>query len=347
MRDESAYSQMAAELLAWYDRHARVLPWRVPPDGGKADPYRVWLSEVMLQQTTVAAVKEYFHRFTTRWPNVEALAAADDADVMAEWAGLGYYARARNLLKCARAVAAQGGFPKTRAKLQELPGIGPYTSAAIAAIAFDRPETVLDGNVERVMARIFDDHTPLPAAKPVLTDYAARLTPVQRPGDYAQAVMDLGATICTPRNPACGICPWRGPCAARASGTAPSLPRKTPKAAKPIRFGIAYIGRRSDGAWLLERRPPKGLLGGTLGWPGTVWAESGLVETPPLPANWRALEEEVRHTFTHFHLRLSLRVALLPIDAPGHFVPDAQFNPRDLPTLMRKAHALAASELGA
>lgn len=347
MRDESVYTQMAADLLDWYDRHARVLPWRVPPSGGKADPYRVWLSEVMLQQTTVAAVKEYFHRFTTRWPSVDALAAADDADVMAEWAGLGYYARARNLLKCARAVAAQGSFPETRAKLQDLPGIGPYTSAAIAAIAFDRPETVLDGNVERVMARIFDEHTPLPAAKPVLTDYAARLTPLQRPGDYAQAVMDLGATICTPRNPACGICPWRGPCAARASGTAPTLPRKTPKAAKPIRFGIAYIGRRSDGAWLLERRPPKGLLGGTLGWPGTGWAEVEPVECPPIPAEWRALGPEVRHTFTHFHLRLALRVAVLTLDAPGHFISDAQFNPRDLPTLMRKAHTLAAPELGA
>ena len=265
MRDNKT---MAAQLLAWYDRHARALPWRVPPNGGQADPYRVWLSEVMLQQTTVAAVKAYFHRFTTRWPTVQALAAAEDADVMAEWAGLGYYARARNLLKCARAVAELGEFPDTRADLQNLPGIGPYTSAAIAAIAFNRAETVVDGNVERVMARIFDEHTPLPAAKPVLTGYAARLTPDQRPGDYAQAVMDLGATICTPRNPACGICPWRGPCAARANGTAPDLPRKTPKAAKPVRFGIAYIGRRADGAWLLERRPPKGLLGGHAGLAG-------------------------------------------------------------------------------
>jgi len=343
MRDNKT---MAAQLLAWYDRHARALPWRVPPNGGQADPYRVWLSEVMLQQTTVAAVKAYFHRFTTRWPTVQALAAAEDADVMAEWAGLGYYARARNLLKCARAVAELGEFPDTRADLQNLPGIGPYTSAAIAAIAFNRAETVVDGNVERVMARIFDEHTPLPAAKPVLTGYAARLTPDQRPGDYAQAVMDLGATICTPRNPACGICPWRGPCAARANGTAPDLPRKTPKAAKPVRFGIAYIGRRADGAWLLERRPPKGLLGGTLGWPGTDWATSDPIDAPPILADWRALDAEVRHTFTHFHLRLSLRVAALPMDAPGNFVAPAAFNPRDLPTLMRRAHALAAPVLG-
>jgi len=344
MRDNKT---MAAQLLAWYDRHARALPWRVPPNGGQADPYRVWLSEVMLQQTTVAAVKAYFHRFTTRWPTVQALAAAEDADVMAEWAGLGYYARARNLLRCARAVAELGAFPDTRAGLQNLPGIGPYTSAAIAAIAFNRAETVVDGNVERVMARIFDEHTPLPAAKPVLTDYAAQLTPNARPGDYAQAVMDLGATICTPRNPACGMCPWRAPCAARAHGTAPDLPRKVPKAAKPVRFGIAYIGRRADGAWLLECRPPKGLLGGTLGWPGTDWAISDPVEAPPIPADWRAVNAEVRHTFTHFHLRLSLRVAVLPMDAPGDFVAPAAFNPRDLPTLMRKAHALAASALGA
>ncbi|MCC1480077.1 A/G-specific adenine glycosylase [Roseibaca sp. Y0-43] len=347
MRDEHGYGQMAAQLLAWYDRHARALPWRVPPGGGVADPYRVWLSEVMLQQTTVAAVKDYFHRFTTRWPTVHDLAAAEDADVMAEWAGLGYYARARNLLKCARAVAAQGAFPDTRAGLQELPGIGPYTSAAIAAIAFDRAETVVDGNVERVMARIFDEHTPLPAAKPILTEYAARLTPAARPGDYAQAVMDLGATICTPRAPACGICPWRGPCAARASGTAPDLPRKVPKPAKPIRFGIAYIGRRADGAWLLERRPDKGLLGGTLGWPCTDWATTAPNDVPPTQADWRALDAEVRHTFTHFHLRLSLRVAHLPMNTPGEFVAADAFNPRDLPTLMRKAHALAAPALGA
>jgi A/G-specific adenine glycosylase len=347
MRDEQQCHQMAVDLLAWYDRHARALPWRMPPKGGRADPYRVWLSEVMLQQTTVAAVKDYFHRFTARWPTVQDLAAAEDADVMAEWAGLGYYARARNLLKCARAVAAMGAFPDTRAGLQELPGIGPYTSAAIAAIAFDRSETVVDGNVERVMARVFDDHTPLPAAKPVLTEYAARLTPAKRPGDYAQAVMDLGATICTPRNPACGICPWRVPCAARANGTAPDLPRKVPKATKPVRFGIAYIGRRVDGAWLLERRPPKGLLGGTLGWPGTDWATGDPEETPPVAADWRVLDAEVRHTFTHFHLRLDLRVAHLPLEAEGHFVAADAFSPRDLPTLMRKAHALAAPELGA
>ena len=225
------------------------------------DPYRVWLSEVMLQQTTVAAVKAYFDRFTTLWPTVTDLAAAPDAQVMGEWAGLGYYARARNLLKCARVVAEDhgGSFPDTRAGLMALPGIGPYTAAAIAAIAFDRSEVVVDGNVERVMARLHDIHTPLPKAKPELTEAAAALTPEARPGDYAQAVMDLGATICTPKSPACGICPWMEACAARRAGTAADLPRKTPKKPKPTRLGYAYVARRSDGAWLLEERPDSGL----------------------------------------------------------------------------------------
>lgn len=346
MRDAGT-QPIAAVLLDWYDRHARVLPWRVPPVSDELpDPYRIWLSEVMLQQTTVAAVKEYFHRFTTRWPTIDALAAADDAGVMAEWAGLGYYARARNLLKCARIVAAQGGFPRDRAGLQELPGVGPYTSAAIAAIAFDQPATVVDGNVERVMARLFDEHTPLPAAKPVLTELAASLTPAQRPGDYAQAVMDLGATICTPRNPACGICPLMGYCAARAAGTAATLPRKTRKPAKPIRFGIAYLGQRTDGAWLMERRPDRGLLGGMLGWPGSDWREDDPADCPPVPANWQPVPGEVRHTFTHFHLRLSLRVARLPQDAPGDFIAPDRFDPRALATVMRKAHALGNAYLG-
>ena len=212
---------LSVELLAWYDDHAREMPWRVPPaarkNGVKPDPYAVWLSEVMLQQPTVAAVRDYHRKFMAIWPSIAALAAADDADVMGAWAGLGYYARARNLLKCARAVVAEhdGAFPETYDALLKLPGIGPYTAAAIAAIAFDHPETVVDGNVERVMARLYDIHEPLPASKDVLKTHARELTPATRPGDYAQAVMDLVATICTPRNPACGICPWRDPCAAR------------------------------------------------------------------------------------------------------------------------------------
>lgn len=337
----------ATDLLSWYDRHARALPWRVPPAVEEmADPYLVWLSEVMLQQTTVAAVKDYFHAFTTRWPRVEDLAAAEDAEVMAAWAGLGYYARARNLLKCARVVVAEHGgrFPETEEGLRSLPGIGPYTSAAIAAIAFDRPATVVDGNVERVMARLYDIHTPLPAAKPELTERAAALTPQARPGDYAQAVMDLGATICTPRNPACGLCPWRAPCAARVAGTERDLPKKTPKARKPVRQGLVYLARRVDGALLLETRPPSGLLGGTLCFPTTDWTEDAPKAAAPIRAEWKTPELEVRHTFTHFHLRLALRTALVPLDrAPlrGEFVAADAFDAGALPSLMRKVWTIA------
>jgi A/G-specific adenine glycosylase len=301
----------------------------------------------MLQQTTVAAVRDYFHRFTTLWPTVEALAAAEDGRVMGEWAGLGYYARARNLLKCARVVAeAHGGrFPETAEALRALPGIGPYTAAAIAAIAFDRPETVVDGNVERVIARRFDIRTPLPAAKPEIAARAGELTPEARPGCYAQAVMDLGATICTPKSPACGICPWRDDCAGRLAGTAADLPAKTPKKPKPVRHGIAYLARRVDGAWLLERRPDSGLLGGMLGWPGSEWTEGDPAPAPPIRAEWRDVGAEARHTFTHFHLRLALRTALVPMERTperGAFLPLEEFRPSDLPTVMRKAFDLAA-----
>lgn len=350
MRD--GITAQAADLLDWYDGNARQMPWRVGPAdrarGVRPDPYRIWLSEVMLQQTTVAAVTDYFHRFTARWPDVQALAAAEDADVMGEWAGLGYYARARNLLKCARVVADDlgGVFPDTHQALLKLPGIGPYTASAISSIAYDLPEVVVDGNVERVMARLHDIHTPLPRAKPELTEQAAALTPATRPGDYAQAVMDLGATICTPRNPACGLCPWRAPCKGRIAGTAPDLPRKEPKKPKPTRLGIAYIARRSDGAFLLERRPDKGLLGGMLGWPGSEWNEAP-VDTPPLDADWHVLPTPALHTFTHFHLRLTVMLAEVAPDArprTGDFIPRATFRPSDLPTVMRKAFDLARTE---
>jgi len=343
-------SAMAAEILAWYDRAARRLPWRVGPAeraaGARPDPYRVWLSEVMLQQTTVAAVGRYYAAFLRRWSGVGDLAAADDGEVMAEWAGLGYYARARNLLACARAVVAEHGgrFPDTEADLRRLPGVGPYTAAAVAAIAFDRPAVVLDGNVERVMARLHAVETPLPRAKAHLRELAAALTPAARPGDYAQAVMDLGATICTPRRPACALCPWRARCAGRLAGIAGTLPRKTPKSAKPVRYGTAYIARRPDGAVLLERRPASGLLGGMLGLPGSDWGDAPAEDAPPFPAAWRPVPTEVRHTFTHFHLRLRLMAA----DVCSGFEPPAgRFHPggpqleEQLPTLMRKALRLA------
>ncbi|MDX8355066.1 A/G-specific adenine glycosylase [Cognatiyoonia sp. IB215182] len=329
------------------------MPWRVPPadrkNGIRPDPYAVWLSEVMLQQTTVAAVRDYHQKFMAIWPGVADLAAADDADVMAEWAGLGYYARARNLLKCARAIVTDhdGIFPDTYDSLLTLPGIGPYTAAAISAIAFDRPETVVDGNVERVMARLHDIHDPLPGSKPLLTEHAQALTPQRRPGDYAQAVMDLGATICTPRNPACGICPWRDPCVARAAGTAAELPKKTPKKKTPTRFGIVYVACRTDGAWLLETRPETGLLGGMLGWPGSDWSEKP-EPAPPLDADWAELGEEARHTFTHFHLRLKIMTARVANDAiphRGRFISQSGFRPAALPTAMRKVFDLAAVTL--
>ena len=340
MRD----ADLSTVLLNWYDANARIMPWRTSPadraKGIKPDPYRVWLSEVMLQQTTVAAVRAYFHRFTARWPTVQDLAAANDADVMAEWAGLGYYARARNLLACARAVVAEhnGHFPRTAHALQTLPGIGPYTAAAIASIAFDEPATVVDGNVERVVARLYNHQTPLPAAKPALTALAATLTPRTRPGDYAQAVMDLGATICTPRNPACGICPWIAPCEARAIGTQSELPRKTPKPTKPIRTGTIWLARHPNGMWLTETRPERGLLGGMLGFPGTNWDGAGGLE--PMPANWQRLGE-IRHTFTHFHLILDVMLAhSTATPTRGTYTP---IHPSDLPTLMRKAYDLASA----
>lgn len=332
-------SDAAQILLNWYDRHARVLPWRAAPGAPPTAPYRVWLSEVMLQQTTVAAVKSYFERFTTLWPTVADLAMAEDSDVMREWAGLGYYARARNLLKCAR-IVAQTGFPDTEEGLRALPGIGPYTAAAISSIAFGKRAVVMDGNVERVMARLHDLHTPLPSAKPALKAHADALTPDLRPGDYAQAVMDLGATICTPKSPACGICPWYPRCDGRARGTADTLPRKTPKPPKPTRQGIAWVARRPDGAWLVERRPSKGLLGGTLAFPSTGW--DGSERDAPIGAEWQVLTESARHTFTHFHLDLKIAVAKADHADPdcGFFIPDAEFNPQDMPSLMRKVHNL-------
>ncbi len=335
---------MSAEgLLRWYDGHARVMPWRIGPlQPGRADPYRVWLSEVMLQQTTVAAVVGYFQRFVARWPTVGDLAAAEDGAVMAEWAGLGYYARARNLLACARAVVVLHGgvFPSDLAGLRALPGVGPYTAAAVAAIAYGLPAVVVDGNVERVMARVYAVEVPLPAARAALVALAAGLTPVDRPGDYAQGVMDLGAVICTPRNPACGICPWLAGCQARAAGVQGELPRRLAKAVKPVRQGVVWVVQRADGAVLLERRAGRGLLGGTLGFPGSGW--DGSVGEAPVQAEWGEAGV-VRHTFTHFHLELAVRVARV-VDAVvlrGEFHGANAFSPQDLPTLMRKAYDAA------
>lgn len=346
---------LACDLLDWYDIHARVLPWRIAPADRKAgitpDPYRIWLSEIMLQQTTVAAVKSYFERFTELWPTVADLAAAPDAQVMGEWAGLGYYARARNLLKCARMITDDFGgvFPSDRKTLLSLPGIGPYTASAVASIAFDLPETVVDGNVERVMSRLHAVEVPLPTSKPRLTELAEAVTPQARAGDYAQAIMDLGATVCTPKSPACALCPWAPSCAARKAGIEASLPRKLPKTPKPTRLGIAYVARTEAGAWIMERRPEKGLLGGMLGWPGSAWAEAPKDDGPeadvkgaPLSASWTEVGG-IKHTFTHFHLQLAVRVAIDIAEPPAHLVTlhDNEFQPSDLPTVMRKVFDLA------
>jgi A/G-specific adenine glycosylase len=338
----TAVPEIRAALLAWYDRQARTLPWRTPPGAGtRPDPYRVWLSEVMLQQTTVPHATPYFLEFTARWPSVSDLAAAPDADLMAAWAGLGYYARARNLLACARAVARDHGgvFPDTEAGLRALPGVGPYTAAAVAAIAFDRPANVVDGNVERVMARWFAVETPLPAAKPELTALAADFVTHDRPGDWAQALMDLGATICRPKSPACEACPVAFGCAARAGGAAATYPRKVRKADRPRRRGVVWVLRDADGRVALVRRPEKGLLGGMLGLPTSDWSGASAAP-PPVAADWRALGE-VEHVFTHFHLTLGVHAAT------GHW-PEALWTTPDeaaraLPSVFRKALLLSSA----
>ena len=295
----------SAHLLAWYDVHARVLPWRGPPGTPAPEPYRVWLSEIMLQQTGTATVAPYFGRFLAEWPSVADLAAADDGAVMQLWAGLGYYARARNLLAAAR-VVARSGWPSDEAGLRALPGVGAYTAAAIAAIAFGQRAVVVDGNVERVVARLFAVEAPLPAARRTLYALADALTPAGRSGDHAQAMMDLGATVCTPRAPKCEACPLATVCAAHASGTPERFPVKAAKAVRPVRVGTAYW-IEVDGYVLLERRPPRGLLGGMLGLPGTLWEEEN-AHSATLSAS-RPGDVTIRHVFTHFELRLSVGIA--------------------------------------
>ena len=348
-------TDLSAALLAWYDRHHRVLPWRAPPGGPhRTDPYHVWLSEIMLQQTTVAAVKDYFLKFTHAWPDVHALAAAELDDVLKAWAGLGYYARARNLHKCARRISEDhgGAFPRSAAELQKLPGIGPYTAGAIAAIAYDEPNAAVDGNVERVLARYYGIETPLPDAKPEIKDRAQALVPGARAGDFAQALMDLGATICAPRKANCLICPWSDGCRGRELGIAETLPRKAPKKSKPTRYGTCFWVERGDGAVLLRRRPERGLLGGMMEIPSTEWSETPPVDpsaAAPVRAQWRDLKRTVRHTFTHFHLELEIWSAeanmnsgQLP-DANLRWIARAELGTEALPSVMRKVCAAVLS----
>jgi len=306
-----AASKIRRRLLDWYDANARALPWRVGPadhaSGVRADPYRVWLSEVMLQQTTVPHAAPYFLDFTRRWPTVADLAAAPDGEVMAAWAGLGYYARARNLLACARAVARDHGgvFPRTEDGLMSLPGVGAYTAAAVTAIAFDRPANVVDGNVERVISRLYAVQAPLPACKPELKALAGVLVGPERPGDWAQALMDLGATVCRPKAPLCERCPLADACAARAGGDADAYPRRTAKAQRPHRHGVAYVLTRGNAVGLV-RRPDKGLLGGMLALPSSDWGPPPqALDGAPAQADWRDAGA-IEHVFTHFSLTLAV-----------------------------------------
>ena len=342
---------IAASLLAWYGRERRDLPWRAGLSE-TPDPYRVWLSEIMLQQTTVKAVLPRYAAFLRQWPNVKALAAADLGQVLAAWAGLGYYARARNLHACARAVVAHHGgrFPQNAAALRELPGIGDYTAAAIAAIAFGERATPVDGNIERVVARLFAVTTPLPAAKAKIKALAETLTPAKRAGDFAQAMMDLGATICTPRRPACALCPLRPDCSGFAEGIAEALPYREAKRERPTRRAAAFVALRQDGAVLLRQRPLKGLLGGMLETPSSPWVKArpngkALSGFAPLKADWRKLPGVVEHSFTHFHLELvvyradvGLRAKPKRAAAPEScgFVARRDLARAALPSLMRK-----------
>jgi A/G-specific adenine glycosylase len=335
----------AARVLAWYDRHRRDLPWRAAP-GERADPYKVWLSEIMLQQTTVAAVKPYFGAFLARWPRVMSLAQAKNEEVMRAWAGLGYYSRARNLHASAKIVAGElaGKFPDTEAGLRRLPGIGPYTAAAIAAIAFGRHTVAVDGNVERVMARLLRIGMPLPAARREIKAKAMELAPVARPGDFTQALMDLGATICLPKEPSCGLCPLQYMCLGCASGSPQSLPRKALRKERPVRRGAAFYVRRKDGAVLVRTRPPKGLLGGMAELPGTEWTtgfdSASAAKHAPLEASYRKLDQAVTHTFTHFVLRLDIYAAEVSTSqrAPAgcRFVAACCLGNEAFPSVMRK-----------
>tara|TARA_R110000868_G_scaffold130277_1_gene339894 strand:- start:717 stop:1781 length:1065 start_codon:yes stop_codon:yes gene_type:complete len=343
MDEPTKITALRQALLGWYDREGRTLPWRRRPEdrraGQLADPYAIWLSEIMLQQTTVPHATPYWHRFLELWPTVADLAAAPREDVMREWAGLGYYARARNLHACAGTVAGElgGSFPDTMDGLRALPGIGDYTANAILAAAFDKPASVVDGNVERVLTRFYRIETPMPKAKPEIRRLATELADPDRPGDYAQAIMDLGATICSPRSPDCPSCPWGFACEARVAGDMLDYPRKLKKIARPIRHGTAWLVRRGGRIWL-RQRADKGLLGGMMEIPSGEWGEAGLDAEPPFDAEW-ADRGEIRHIFTHFELRLSVREAEAgpgwePQD--GIWADDSRLGDHALPSVMQK-----------
>jgi A/G-specific adenine glycosylase len=349
--DASLHDDVAPLLLDWYDVHARDLPWRARPGSAAPDPYRVWLSEVMLQQTTVAAVKSYFAEFTRRWPTVAALAGAEEGEVMAAWAGLGYYARARNLRACAAEVVARGGmFPDSEEGLRALPGLGAYTAAAVAAIAFGRRAVVVDANVERVVSRLFAVADPLPGSRPIIRRHADAITPELRAGDFAQAMMDLGATICTTKTPRCLLCPLSAVCVARATGQPEQFPFKTPKKPRAQRQGHAFWIARGDAVWLV-RRPDKGMLGGMRALADDGWnARSDGSGQAPLAGRWEP-GGVVAHGFTHFGLDLHVLVYggndWAGLDAvEGEWWPLARIDDAGLPTVFAKAARLALALTG-
>jgi A/G-specific adenine glycosylase len=344
---------IAASVLSWWDLHRRSLPWRAPA-GESADPYRVWLSEILLQQTTASGAAPYFENFVARWPDVEALAAAPLEAIMQAFAGLGYYSRARNLHVCARTIAARDGrFPREEGELRELPGVGRYTAAAIAAIAFDAPAAPVDGNIARVLSRLHAFDTPIASNRPALEAAASALTPARRCGDFAQALMDIGATICRPRNPLCGECPLNPVCSAARTQSPEDFPPRRARQRNPARAGAAFYARRADGAFLARRRPARGLLGATMELPGGAWAPGDVTaigpEEAPFAACWRRLPGFLDHVFTHFALRLTLFAADVEFEKPpGDMIWIA---PREIATsgfsgLMRKAAETAAWLIG-
>ena len=344
---------LSTKLLKWYDCHRRDLPWRVPT-GTVPDPYCVWLSEIMLQQTKVPTVVPYYHAFLARWPTVRDLAAADLDDVLAAWAGLGYYARARNLYKCARVVVDAGGqFPVTEPGLRDLPGIGPYTAGAIAAIAFDVPVAAVDGNVERVITRFYGIETPLPGSKPRIRQLNQDLVPSYRPGDFVQALMDLGATVCTSKRPGCDRCPWSADCVALEKGLTVDLPRKAPKPDRPVRHAVAFWAVDPDGRVFLRRRPESGLLGGmteipSTPWTADPWSVAAARKQAPLSARWEATPGIVTHGFTHFQIEFRVLCASInwtpqALASKSFWCPLPYLDRQALPALMKKLarHALA------
>ena len=345
MAEQGPHIRLQSQLLDWYDAHSRDLPWR--RKGGRQDAYKVWLSEIMLQQTTVGAVIAHYNKFISQWPTVERLAAADRDDIMRAWAGLGYYSRARNLHVCAGLVVGDHGgkFPETVDELIKLPGVGPYTAAAIAAIAFDVPAAAVDGNVDRVVSRLYAIEEPLPSSKPRIRELAQALVPQLRAGDFAQAMMDLGATICTPKSPACQNCPWTEHCTGRKQGIAAALPRKAAKKAIPTRKAYVYWLERDDGAVLLRKRPDKGLLGGMMEFPSSAWQAKlpkDFHAHAPVAADWKKQRGIVEHTFTHFHMELSVVCAAYSGGAvDGVWVPQCDLNSEALPTVMRKVVGVA------